>query len=66
MRKYRVGDCIGYTSIDTGCSEFTIIEEIITEMGVQKKLKGRWFFWDQDLTYLYPRSVESYIPSEYC
>ena len=66
MRRYRVGDCIGYTSVLDGFPLFTIIEEIITDMGVQEKLNGRWFFWDYYFAFLEPTSVEFYIPREYC
>jgi hypothetical protein len=60
MRKYRVGDCIGYTRL-SGDPSFTVVERIEGSA----RLWGRWFEWD-DERYLPEDSVELYIPKEYC
>jgi len=62
MRKYRVGDCIGYKDTIFDPS-FTIIESI---EGSPKRLWGRWFRWDNERKYLREKTVEFYIPKEYC
>jgi hypothetical protein len=62
MRKYRVGDCTGYTRIG-GVPDFAIVERI--EDTKSKRLWGRWFLWYKE-SYLQEKTVEFYIPKEYC